>query len=219
MFQQQTYLDTRQSFGQIWDRWSKETVSWKYQKFFRIKDIWQKDLKKILHRTGNKISSEYKIISKQIQLLKIIINNLANIEDARNCGNRLSKIVPGPTTFKKVRRILWNPKFCTRLIRNDILITNSHQISDIFIDYYTIVFQEVIPERPVSNIENQILLCVNEIPQHIYTFDDNFQSDENSDSFHFTNVSENITTTSIVKNHLDLMAFLTSWRKNFLTQR
>lgn len=54
----------------------KVYISAKIKKFFHIKHRWQKALKKIYHRTGNRLSSEYNILSKQINLLKIIIKEL-----------------------------------------------------------------------------------------------------------------------------------------------
>ena len=159
------------------------------KKFFKVKYAWQKNLKKIYHRTGNKISSEYKILSRQIQLLKTIINELINLEDAKNFRNRLSKIKPGPTAFKEVFKITGKNKspFCQQILHNDTITSNSSQISEIFKSHYTAVFQEVIPERPVNNIESQISSCVDILPHHIYTFDDTFLAEGNQDNYHFTN--------------------------------
>ena len=39
--------------------------------------------KKIFHRTGNRPSPEYNLISKQIQLLKTIIKELVNLEQTK----------------------------------------------------------------------------------------------------------------------------------------
>ena len=60
-------------------------------------------------------------------------------------------------------------------------------ISEIFKSYYSTVFQETIPVRAASNIEICISSCVSRSPQHIYSFDDYFSSEENS--YHFTNIN------------------------------
>lgn len=158
------------------------------KKFLKVKYAWQKKLKKIYHRTGNKISSEYKILSNQIQLLKQIINELIKLEDAKNFRHRLSKITPGPTAFKEVYQMIGKNKspFCQQLVYNDTLISGSSQISEIFKTYYTTVFQEVTPERPINNIESQISSCIDRLPQRIYTFDASFSAEENHDTYHFT---------------------------------
>lgn len=83
----------------------KPPFSDKVQNFLKVKHRWQKELKKIYHRTGNRISPEYTILSKQIQLLKIIIQNLINTESAQAFSNKLKTIKPGPSAFKKVAQL------------------------------------------------------------------------------------------------------------------
>lgn len=59
------------------------------KKIFRIKYRWQRDLKKIFHRYGNRLSPEYQVLSKQIQLVKIIIKELVNMDQAKKFNERL----------------------------------------------------------------------------------------------------------------------------------
>ena len=61
---------------------NKIYISEKIKKFFCVKHGWQKQLKKIYHRYGNRLSAEYNILSKQIHLLKIILKELINLEQA-----------------------------------------------------------------------------------------------------------------------------------------
>lgn len=85
-------------------------VSDKIKKFFRIKHRWQKNLKKMYHRAGNRLGNDYITLSKQIQLLKIIIKELVNIEQAEKFSQRLVNIKPGPSAFREVYGMMGNKK-------------------------------------------------------------------------------------------------------------
>lgn len=73
---------------------------------YKINSRWQAELKKIFHRTGNRISQEYSILSKQLQLLKIILKELVAINDSTSFGQKLQKIKPGPRAFREVNQML-----------------------------------------------------------------------------------------------------------------
>ena len=169
---------------------NKLPLSENIAKFFKVKHRWQKELKKIYHRTGNRLSQEYNILSKQIQLLKTIIKELVSIEQAKNFNSKLEKIKPGPSAFKEVYQVLGKRKstFCKSICVNNTIISNEAEISEHFRDYYATVYSENIPERSIADIDARISSCVDVIPQHIYSFDGLFNSAENHDVYHFTNV-------------------------------
>lgn len=166
---------------------NKPPLSDSNKHLYKVKHQWQKELKKIFHRNWNRLSREYNILSKQIQLLQIIIRQRMKIEDGKFFGNRLQKIKPGPRAFKEIHQIVGKKKsaFCHHLIHNNRSTSCSSEIANIFQDYYCSTFQETIPERPVVNLHTRVDNCINMAPTHIYSFSDLFNSKENPDGYHF----------------------------------
>lgn len=165
----------------------------KIKKLFKIQDSWQKELKKMYHRTGNRIGLPYKILSKQLQLLNIILKELVMLADGKQFGNRLQSIKPGTAAFKKINQLLGKKKspFCNQITHNNISVTNSEEICEQFKIFYSSVYTENILERPVVDLEERVTRCVNATPRHVYSFDDNFSALGNTDTYHFTNM-ENV---------------------------
>lgn len=157
------------------------------EKLFKIKHKWQKDLKKLYHHTGNRTGYNYRLLSKQIQLLMVIIKETICKEEAKQFKSRLQKIKPGPNAFQQIFQIVGRKKspFCNKLTINNITTTSSSEIASYFRDYYSEVFQETIPERPVHDLDTRVSASINSIPGHIYTFDDLFNAKVNSDDYHF----------------------------------
>ncbi|KAI8116056.1 Nucleic-acid-binding protein from transposon X-element, partial [Lucilia cuprina] len=131
------------------------------RKFFKIKHKWQKDLKKIFHRTGNRWSHQYNILSKQIQLLKNIIRELVNIEQADRFNGILEKIKPGPDAFRRVYQIVGREKspFCQQITADNQTVINEREIADHFKDYYCDIYRD---QRITSYTNNAL--------PHIYQF-------------------------------------------------
>lgn len=168
----------------------KPPLSESIKKFYKIKHCWQKNLKKIYHRTGNRLSSEYNILSKQIQLLKKIIKELVNLDEAKKFNNKLEKIKPGPTAFKEIHKMVGKKKSssCQKITHNNITTTNNAEIAEIFQNYYSVVYCEKQLARPTENFDVLVPSYINDIPPHIYSFDTIFNALENPDKYHFTDV-------------------------------
>lgn len=184
-----TYIHNAHS-EKIEQTYSKIPISENIKKIFKTKYRWQRDLKKIFHRTGNRLSPEYNLISKQIQLLKTIIKELVNLEQAKKFNEKLEKIKPGPTAFKQVYQIIGkkNSPFCKQILVNNHTVTNDTEISEHFRNFFSNVYREVTPEIPVEDLDIRIPSCVNAVPSKIYSFDNIFPSLDNNDDYHFTNV-------------------------------
>ena len=78
----------------------KPPLSDKTKKLFKMKYQWRKELKNIFQRTKNRLSSEHKILSKQIQFLKVIIKESVGIEHVEKINSKLKNIKPGPSAFR-----------------------------------------------------------------------------------------------------------------------
>lgn len=169
---------------------NKIFISEKIKKFFRVKYRWQKQLKTIYHRTGNRLSDEYNILSKQIQLLKTIIKELINLEQAQIFSQRLGKIKPGPSAFKKIYEVMGNKKspFCEKIVTVDGTITEDDEKCKLFRDFYSTVYAEKLPLLPVENLVQDVSDSVSNIPCSIYSFDNTFGSLNNEDTYHFVKV-------------------------------
>ncbi|XP_058983356.1 uncharacterized protein LOC101889084 isoform X4 [Musca domestica] len=157
--------------------------------FLSQKHRWQKQLKRIYHRNGNRTSPEYNILSKQISLLKIIINDLIRLEQAKRFGKFLQQITPGPSAFKQINRVIGKRQSLHShcITYNNISATIDEDKCTLFHNYYGSVFSEQAPDSPVENIDSRIGRCLENLPRQIYTFNDDFTSLDNEDLYHFTN--------------------------------
>lgn len=172
---------------------NKKPLPENIKNLFKINYLWQKDLKKIFHRTGNRVSREYSALSKQLQLLRVILKELVAINDSNIFGVRLQKIKPGPRAFKEVNQMLGKKKsspFCENLSHNGTATSDSAEISECFASYYTGIFSENVPLAVVENLDDSVLQCIENVPQHIYSFSNTFTADANTDNFHFTNAEQ-----------------------------
>ena len=102
-------------------------VSDKVKKLLKIKYGWQKDLKRIFTRTLNRNDPLYLQISKQIDLLKIIIKEQIEIEQCKMFNDKLRVIKPGPWAYRKIFNIIGNRKRCG--LRN--ISVNGVEITDL----------------------------------------------------------------------------------------
>lgn len=187
--------DFNSSFNTIHDNHTKRIqiqdnkflLSERTKKLYKIKHLWQKELKKIFHRKGNRTSSEYKLLSNQLQLLKTIIKESINIEQADYFNKRLQDIKPSPSAFKKIYQITGKTKspFCQQIVRNNDIITNSSDIAHQFHEFYSNTFRESLPPRPIEDFHSRISNTINVIPRSIFTLDAEFNAFQNADSLHF----------------------------------
>lgn len=166
----------------------KLPLSEKVKRFFRIKHSWQKDLKKIFHRTGNRRSQEYIILSKQIQLLKTIIKETINIENTQHFNKKLQNIRPGPSAFRQVYNIVGKSKssLCHSIMHNDSELFNKAEIAEQFQVTYERTFSQRTPINPVSDYDSRVADFLTPLPHQIYNFSENFPAIQNPDTFHFT---------------------------------
>lgn len=171
---------------------SKFPLSGRTRNLYKMKHQWQKELKKIFHKCGNRLSREYAILSKQIQLLKVIIKESVNIEQAKHFSSRLENIKPGPSAFKEIYRISGKRKspFYQRIIHNNNIITNTNEIVELFQNHFSSTFQHSSPQQPVADLDARISSVTGAVPEHIYSFDSSFQSLNNTYSFHFIKAGE-----------------------------
>ncbi|KAI8122414.1 RNA-directed DNA polymerase from mobile element jockey [Lucilia cuprina] len=174
----------------------------KIKNFYKIKYRWQRELKKIYHRYGNRLSNEYNILSKQIQLLKTIIKDLVNMEQADIFNNKLKHIKPGPHAFKQVYNIVGKHKspFCHNICIDNVTVTNSDTCSAYFKEYYSNIYTEKLPVNPVADLAHRVGSHIENTSHHIYSFNSEFNSLDNEDAYHFTNVHNIKSIISNIKN-------------------
>lgn len=169
---------------------NKIFVSENIQKLFKLKHAWQKDLKKLFHRYSNRSNSEYNLLSKQIQLLTIIIKEQVKWEQAREFGRKLELIRPGPSAYKKIFNIVGHKKniACSRISSNGTILTKESEMLEAFRQHYVKVYEENVPCRPdLLELKDSVAASVSRLPPSIVIFRDDFNALCNEDSYHFVN--------------------------------
>lgn len=159
---------------------------------YKIKYAWQRDLKRLYHRNFNRISPEYKLLSKQIQLLKIIIKEQVEIHQAELFSNRLSRIKPGPNAFKEINNIIGRKrsKGFEKIIVDDNIYTDDAVKVDLFRNHFSNVYRNELSTS--SNITDVCLTVdrfLSQCPPQICDFSTVENSLNNSSTSQFTSPS------------------------------
>lgn len=136
----------------------KFVASDKLQRMLKIKYTWQRDLKSIFTRTLNRKHPEYLLISKQIELIKILIKEQIEQEQATFFNNRLKKIKPGPWAYRQIFRIIGNKNYnCVKEVSvNGVKINESDKKLSVFMDHFAEVFRGSSPNRDLLEITETI---------------------------------------------------------------
>lgn len=97
------------------------------------------------------------------------------------------KIKPGPSAFRQVFHVVSRKKsiFCEKICVNNTITFDKADIAEKFCEYYSSLYTEIAPEVAENNLDDRLSACLDLIPQHVYSFDHNFNSLENNDSYNF----------------------------------
>lgn len=159
------------------------------KKLFKIKYNWQRDLKKIFHRNGNRSSSEYRLLSAQIQLLKTIVKERVEIYQVEEFNKRLE----GPRAFKEIFKFTGNTKskFFNKLIVNEHTYTEDSDKVEQFKQHFSNVYKFVAPERPDTlEVPNTVNSYLNNCANTVCEFSVTTNALLPNDHLHLTRVSE-----------------------------
>lgn len=167
----------------------KFKISDSIKHLFKIKYSWQKELKQIYHRNFNRVSPEYKLLSKQIQLLKTIIKEQVELFQANELSNRISNIKPGPNAYKNIYNIIGKKrsKGFKKVIVDNITYTEDSDKVELFREHFSNVYRNDLPNRPnISEVFLTVDNCLSNSHSSICEFSSQFNSLTNSDTSHFT---------------------------------
>lgn len=179
----------------------KYIVSDKVKNMLRIKYNWQKDLKRIYTRTLNRKHPEYLLISKQIDLIKILIKEQVEIEQANIFDERLSKIKPGPFAYKQIFGMIGNRKrsYVKDVSVNGVNIDNLNEKLETFKNHFSNVYQNSPPDRDLTEIKDTINNTISQ-SQNFVNFDNSNTSLNNRNHPRLTNLNEILTTSKMINN-------------------
>lgn len=166
----------------------KFTVSEKVKRLLKIKYDWQKDLKTIYYRTLNRRHPDYLLISKQIDLLKIIIKEQIDIDQAKLFNDKLREIKPGTTAYKDIFRIIGrkNSSALKDLSVNDIEIQGTDQKLEHLRLHFQSVYTGSPPDGDVSGIQEDIHRFTSQIPGSLLSFNEDINSSNTQNDPTFT---------------------------------
>lgn len=177
-----------------------ERIDWRNRKFiasdvtkglFKIKYTWQRRLKKLFHRTFNRTNHEYMLLSKQIQLISIIIRRQVEIDQCRNFSKTLSQIRPGPMAHRRVYNIIGYRKRDSlktltidgQVIEDDSL--KSRKLKEHFSNIY-----DSPPNINALIINEEVNRTLSKVPPNIFEFSSVFTSVNSDSCTRLTNIDE-----------------------------
>lgn len=166
----------------------KYIVSDEIKNLYKIKYKWQKQLKNNFYRNYNRNDPQYTLISKQIQLLNIIIKEKVSLEQEAALNKYLKTIKPGPNAFKQIFKIVGKNKFSeVKEIEIDgVRVSTEYEIVEKLRSHYNMVYSENIPDRSdLPMIDETISSVLSNIPASIKEFSDSFSSLHNNDVNYF----------------------------------
>ncbi|GBP93969.1 Nucleic-acid-binding protein from transposon X-element [Eumeta japonica] len=136
----------------------KFIASDKLRKMLKVKYSWQKELKRIFASTYNRLHPQYLLLSKQIELMKILIRQQIEKEQAIFFDNRVKRIRPGPWAYKEIFKMIGRKsRSSVRNISLDgVTITDDNEKVQILKNYFGSLFQNVPPNRDVIRVKETI---------------------------------------------------------------
>lgn len=155
-------------------------VSEKVKKMLKVKYNWQRDLKRIFSRTLVRTTPQYLLISKQIELIKLIIKEQIENEISAHFRERLKKIKPGPWAYKQIFNIIGkkSKSVVKHVSVNGVELKEINEKLNTVKDHFAAIYSRSVPNRDISNIEDTINIELSKLPGTISTFD-NFSTSSN----------------------------------------
>lgn len=180
----------------------KYVISDNIRNLFRIKYNWQKNLKKIYRRNWNRLNPDYILLSKQIQLLSIIIKRQMEIEQARLFSEKLRNIRPGPNAHRNIYKIIGYRKnsFVNKLSVDGVSLDSDDEKLENLSQHFSRVYNASGPNRDVSQIENTINQIVSSVPDNNFVFNNDCSALNNQNCEKLVNINELLEHTRNINN-------------------
>ena len=106
-------------------------------KLYTYRTQLRKNLRKVLHQTLNRVNAQYKSILSQINCLSTIINQQTKNFLNNQFHLRLSKIKPGPDTFKSINKIIGRKAPIPETISDgSMILSSSSEKSKAFAEHF-----------------------------------------------------------------------------------
>ncbi|GBO99741.1 RNA-directed DNA polymerase from mobile element jockey [Eumeta japonica] len=112
------------------------------------KEEYKNELKEIFTRTLNRRDPWYLLISKQIDLIKVIIKERIEIEQAEYFNNKLVKIRPGPTGLQS--------SVMRDVSVNGVKVVELDQKLDVLREHFASIFHGTSPGSDTTDIQDAI---------------------------------------------------------------
>lgn len=193
---------SRLHFREIEMKNKKFFVSEKVKNLLKIKYKWQKDLKKIFSRLFNRTSPQYLLISKQIELIKVIIKQQIENELSSHFKEKLRKIKPGPWAYKQIVGIIGkNRKSAVkRICVNGVELEDLNVKLNTVKEHFEAIYSKSVFNRDVSHIEDGISRELSKLPGTICVFDEFSTSSNPQDVGTFTTLDNVINISHLMNN-------------------
>lgn len=158
-------------------------------------------MKRIFTRTLNRKDLEYLLISKQIDLIKILIREQIEMEQASIVNERLREIRPGPFAYKQIFQIIGNRnRSCVKDVSvNGVNITDLSEKLDAFRNHFSNVYQNSSLNRDLTRMEDRINDTISQ-SQNFVNFDNSVNSLNNSNHPKLTNLDAVLATSRMISN-------------------
>lgn len=158
-------------------------------------------MKRIFTWTLNRKDPEYLLISKQIDLIKILIREQIEMEQASIVNERLREIRPGPFAYKQIFQIIGNRnRSCVKDVSvNGVNITDLSEKLDAFRNHFSNVYQNSSLNRDLTRMEDRINDTISQ-SQNFVNFDNSVNSLNNSNHPKLTNLDAVLATSRMISN-------------------
>lgn len=180
----------------------KYLVSDGVQRLYKIKYQWQKDLRRIFRRTLNRHNSDYLLLSKQIQLLNIMIKRQVELEQSELFNTKLRNIKPGPSAHRQIYKIIGYKKnrFISELSVDGITVESDALKLEKLKDHFGRIYNSSTLIEDEPHIVNVINNTISTIPDVQYSFNDRFQAYNSENCLGLVSVDEVIILSKDINN-------------------
>lgn len=178
----------------------KFLISDRIKNLYRIKYNWQKELKRLYRVSSNRFSPEYRILSKQIQLLSVIIKRQVELEQISIFRDKLRGIKPGPRAHRDVFKIIGHRKSLPldKLSIDGAIITNESECLSHLKSYFSNIYNSSVHLSSVR--EDFVNDFIANVPQHCYSFSIDSDAKNQDRLENLTTLGEILDISSYLKN-------------------
>lgn len=177
----------------------KFLISDRIKNLYKLKYSWQKELKRIYQLSSDRHSPQYRLLSKQIQLLGLMIKKQVELEQVSIFREKLRGIKPGPKAHRQVFKIIGHYKTppLQKLSIDGVTLTNEAECLNRLRLFFSSIYNMPVHQPSEEELINGFIA---NLPQHSVSFSNDVDSRNREGCESLTTLDEVMAISAAIKN-------------------